>query len=97
MLLRYVALGKINIEQLPTALFLLSKAGGSLIDQEEFEKDVGIGKFADVFGFSEWKVRPSRLLLRPVEMEAWLSKLNAKVERRTKEEEEKKHSMTELV
>jgi hypothetical protein len=43
MLVRYVTLGKIQVEQLPTALYYLALNGSSIIDQEDFEKQVGIG------------------------------------------------------
>lgn len=45
MLVRYIALGEIRFNQLPTALHYLRKLGNGIIDQEDFEKKCGIGIF----------------------------------------------------
>ncbi len=44
MLVRYVTLNKINIDQLPVALHYLRKVGNKILDPEEFEKECGVGK-----------------------------------------------------
>lgn len=44
MLVRYVTLNKINLHQLPVALHYLRKVGNGIIDQEDFEKECGVGK-----------------------------------------------------
>lgn len=45
MLVRYIALNQLQVVQLPVALHFLRKIGGGVIDQEEFEKECGIGFF----------------------------------------------------
>jgi len=44
MLVRYVTMSKLDIVQLPTALYYMNSNGNSIIDQEDFEKQTGIGK-----------------------------------------------------
>ena len=96
MLVRYVTLGKIALEELPTALYILSKSGSSILDQEEFEKQCGIGKYADLFGFSSWRIKPSRIMTHPNEEQIFFEKLKEKMVQKQKEVQEKKDMFEEL-
>jgi len=97
MLVRYVALNQIQVAQLPTALFYLRKLGNGIIDVEDFEKAVGIGRWADLFGYSSWNAHATVVeILKTNEAERQKRKqeklqkrLEAEKEIKEKEEEEK--------
>eukprot|EP01116_Phalansterium_solitarium_P000667 TRINITY_DN10502_c0_g1_i2.p1 TRINITY_DN10502_c0_g1~~TRINITY_DN10502_c0_g1_i2.p1 ORF type:complete len:426 (+),score=106.23 TRINITY_DN10502_c0_g1_i2:661-1938(+) len=60
MLVRYITLNLLHLEQLPTALRYLRKHSG-IIEQEEFEKECGLGQYKDLWGFSSWSQKPTRI------------------------------------
>jgi len=83
------------LEQLPTALHYLRKLGNGIVEQEDFEKECGIGKYQDLFGFSSWKEKPTqREILHLNEEGRTKSKLEKK-QQHDKEEAEKKKNEEE--
>ena len=55
MIIRYITLNQIQINQIGTALWYVRKLGTGIIEQEDFEKVCGIGNYSDLFGFALWK------------------------------------------
>eukprot|EP01114_Cavostelium_apophysatum_P021797 TRINITY_DN7698_c0_g1_i2.p1 TRINITY_DN7698_c0_g1~~TRINITY_DN7698_c0_g1_i2.p1 ORF type:complete len:381 (+),score=135.38 TRINITY_DN7698_c0_g1_i2:38-1180(+) len=89
MLIRYITLDQLELNQLATALNYLRKAGSGVIDQEDFEKACGIGQYSDLFGFSSWKEEHSqREILRIGEAE----RLKRKKEKQAKREQDEREA-----
>ncbi|PRP74752.1 IQ calmodulin-binding motif domain-containing protein [Planoprotostelium fungivorum] len=59
MLVRYVATGGIQINQISTALYRLRKIGSHPIETEDFERECGVGKYADLFVDCSWDKHPT--------------------------------------
>jgi len=98
MLVRYITVNQLELNQLGTALHYLRKIGNGIIDQEDFEKECGIGKYADLFGYSSWQAKHTHTdILRLDEQERNRRKAEKQQkrdqeerERRQREQEEKR-------
>jgi hypothetical protein len=53
------------------------------------------GKYADLFGFSEWEEKPTKLLINPTEAELFRASLKEQVMEKQKIAQEKKTTLVE--
>jgi len=90
MLVRYIALNEIQMNQLPTALYYLRKTGNAIIDQEEFERQCGIGKYSDLFMYSSWKAKHTRREILHLDEETRFRRKEEKRRQQEKEAEDRK-------
>jgi len=90
MLVRYVTLHQLTLNQLPTALYCLRKIGNGIIDQEDFETNCGIGQFADLFGYGTWDTTHTQTEILHINEVERMRKKELKRQQKEKEELEKK-------
>jgi len=98
MLLRYITLNQIRLNQVAAALWYLRKIGNGILDQEDFEKRCGIGQYEDTWGYSMWKEQWTKteiLRLNESERRKKKEQKRQQAEREAKElkkkEEDEKH------
>jgi len=90
MLVRYITLNQIQLNQLPSALLYLRKLGNKIVDQEEFEKTCGLGKYSDLFGYSSWSEKSTQIeILHIGEQEKTRNKADKRLQQESKEREQK--------
>jgi len=90
MLVRYITLHQLKLNQLATALYYLRKTGNGIIDQEDFEKVCGIGQYADLFGFGTWDAKCTQIEILRINEQERKRKKELKRQQKEKEELEKK-------
>jgi len=87
MLIRYITLNQIHINQLATALHYLRKLGSRIIEQEDFEKACGIDEYNFLFFYSSWNVKHTQ---------TDILQLNEQERKRKKEEKRLRREQEEM-
>jgi len=99
MLVRYICLNMLHMDQIPTALYYLRKIGSGIIEEEDFIRICGIGQWEDLFMYGTWREKNTEIEIfhrdeqkKKKQQEKKLKKEQEEIERKKQEEEMKKEN-----
>jgi len=85
LLVQYLCKNKLQLVQLPLALYYVRKQSGSAIEEEEFEKFIGIGRYENLFGFAFWESKHAHVEILHEKYEERMKKKKEKIETKKRE------------